>query len=224
VATTQPWPLARLGFLAWLHRSLPRALAESSPPLVLLHGLWDTPQLFRHLRRELADRRGPLLVPQLPLRLGTTGVEQLASFVGGQIEAAFGTRGPLDLLGFSMGGVIARTWIQLLGGHARTRRFISVGSPQQGTLMAMPWPRWALGGIADLRWGSPLLERLNRNLEPLLQVECCSFYCNLDLMVVPGWRAVLPVGPRRVLPVWSHRQMMRHPAALKLVVEELLRP
>ena len=43
-------------------------------------------------------------------------------------------------------------------------------------------------------------------------------------MVVPGWHGVLPIGPRRMLPVWSHRQLLRHPAALDPVVEELLRP
>lgn len=198
--------------------------ALQAPPLVLVHGLWDTPRLFRHLRRELADRRGPLLVPRLPLRLGMTGVEELAELLGSHIESAFGREQPLDLLGFSMGGVIGRTWIQLLGGHGRTRRFISVGSPQHGTLTAMPWPRWPLEGIADLKWGSPLLERLNGDLEPLRQVDCCSFYCNPDLMVLPGWRAVLPIGPCRLLPVWTHQQLMRHPAALAPVVEELLRP
>lgn len=196
----------------------------ASPPLVLVHGLWDTPRLFRQLKQELGERRAPLLIPMLPLRLGITAVEELAELLGSHIEAAFGADQPVDLLGFSMGGVIARTWIQLLSGHRRTRRFISVGSPQQGTLTAMPWPRWPLAGIADLKWGSALLERLNRDLEPLQQVDCCSFYCNPDLMVLPGWRAVLPIGPRRILPVWTHHQLMRHPAALAPMVEELLRP
>jgi len=129
----------------------------------------------------------------------------------------------ITALGFSMGGVIARAWIQLLSGHRRTRRLISVGSPQQGTLTAGPWPRWPLAGVADLKWGSPLLERLNRDLEPLERIECCSFYSGLDLMVVPGWRAVLPVGPRHMLPVWTHPQLLRQAAALDPLVRELLR-
>ena len=194
------------------------------PPLVLVHGLWDSPRLFHRLQQTLGDRRTPLLIPHLPHGLGSTPIPQLASQLGSHIEAAFGPDTPIDLLGFSMGGVIGRTWIQLLGGHRRTRRFISVGSPQRGTLTAQPWPRWLLASIADMKWGSPLLSQLNQNLDGLRDVECHSYYCSRDLMVLPGWRAVLPVGPRQALPVRTHQQLMRHPAALEPLVAELLRP
>lgn len=195
-----------------------------SPPLVLVHGLFDTPRVFDHLERRLAGRRRPLLMPALPLRFGVAAIEVSAQRLAAAIEAAFGTAEPLDILGFSMGGVIARTWIQRMGGHARTRRFISVGSPQQGTLTAQPWPRRPLAGIADLKVGSPLLRQLNADITPLQGIDCRSFATVFDLMVVPGWRAVLPIGPRRMLPVWTHRQLLRSPAALDPLVEELLRP
>lgn len=196
----------------------------SHPPLVLVHGLWDTPRLFHRLQERLGDRRFPLLAPHLPIWLGRTPVQELARILGSHIEAAFGPHTPIDLLGFSMGGVIGRTWIQLQGGHRRTRRFISVGSPQQGTPTAQPWPRWLVAGIADLKLASPLLHELNANPATLQAVECSSFYCPSDLMVVPGWRAVLPVGSRQALPVLTHRQLMREPAALDVLAAELLRP
>ena len=198
--------------------------AGDFPPLVLVHGMWDTPRLFDRLQHQLAGRRGPLLIPHLPHRIGFTPIEEQAALLGLHIEAAFGAEQPIDLLGFSMGGVIARTWIQLRGGHRRTRRLISVGSPQQGTLTAGPWPSWPLAGIADLKAGSPLLVRLNSHLATLQPVECCSFYCHPDLMVMPAWRAVLPIGPGRRLPVRYHHQLMTHPAALRALVDELLRP
>jgi triacylglycerol lipase len=197
---------------------------QPSPPLVLVHGLLDTSRVFNRLKQALGQHRQPLLIPDLPLRLGSTPVLEAAELLGIHIEAAFGLEQPLDLLGFSMGGVIARTWIQLLGGHRRTRRFTSVGSPQQGTLTARPWPRRLLAGIADLRPQSPLLERLNGDLELLQRIECCSFYSAIDLAVLPGWRAVLPVGPRRMLPVLTHPQLLRDPAAIGPLAEELLRP
>ena len=196
----------------------------SAPPIVLVHGLWDTPHLFDRLKLQLGDRRSPLLIPYLPSGHGAVPILQLAERLGSHIEAAFGPHTQIDLLGFSMGGVIGRSWIQLQGGHLRTRRLISVGSPQQGTLTAQPWPSWLLAGIADMKWGSPLLRQLNMDLEGLDQVECCSFYCAADLMVLPGWRAVLPLGPRQQLPVRTHKQLMQHPAALEPLVNELLRP
>ncbi|MCP9931743.1 alpha/beta hydrolase [Cyanobium sp. AMD-g] len=194
------------------------------PPLVLVHGLFDTPKVFDHLLRALNGRRDPLLLPALPLRFGIAPIQTSAQRLAGHIEAAFGAREPIDILGFSMGGVIARTWIQQMGGHARTRRFLSLGSPQQGTLTAQPWPRRPLAGIADLKLGSALLRQLNADLSPLRDIDCCSYGTACDLMVVPGWHGVLPIGPRRMLPVWSHQQLLRHPAALDPLVADLLRP
>ena len=191
---------------------------------MLVHGLLDSPAVFNALKRCLGDQRQPLLIPELPLRFGLTPVPESAELLGSHIEAAFGLEQTIDLLGFSIGGVIARTWIQLLGGHHRTRRFISVGSPQQGTLTAQPWPGRLLAGIADLKSGSPLLTELNGNLEALAGIDCCSFYSAIDLAVLPGWRAVLPVGRTQMLPVWAHPQLLRAPQSVQLLAQELLRP
>ncbi|WP_255011628.1 triacylglycerol lipase [Cyanobium sp. Cruz-8D1] len=196
---------------------------STRPPLVLVHGLFDTPRVFERLERRLAGRREPLLLPALPLRFGIAPIQTSAQRLADHIEAAFGGSETVDILGFSMGGVIARTWIQLMGGHARTRRFLSLGSPQQGTLTAQPWPRLLLAGVADLKLGSALLRQLNADLTPLQGIDCSSYGTATDLMVLPGWHGVLPIGPRRMLPVWSHQQLLRHPAALDPVVEDLLR-
>lgn len=198
-------------------------LSISTPPLVLVHGLLDSPAVFNKLRHELGERRPHLLIPALPLRLGLTPIEEAADLLNGHIQAALGVEGPIDLLGFSIGGVIARTWIQLMGGHQRTRRFISVGSPHQGTLTAQPWPGRLFKGIAGLKWGSGLLERLNSNLDTLQRIECHSYYSAIDLAVLPGWRAVLPTGLRTQLPVATHPQLLRDQAAIRPLAQELLR-
>jgi len=184
----------------------------------------DNSSVFQRLLEHLPHPQRPLLLPNLPLRWGMTPIAESAALLDQHIQAAFGPDQPVDLLGFSMGGVIARAWIQLLGGHRRTRRLSSVGSPHQGTLTAMPWPRRPLAGIADLKWGSPLLQELNGNLDTLKAIACCSFYSGIDLVVLPGWRAVLPVGVQRMLPVWTHPQLLRDRQALGPLSEELMRP
>ena len=166
-----------------------------------MHGLLDTPEVFQKLRQEIGDRRLDLLIPHLSLRLGRTPTEEAAAELAAHIDAAYPGQGPLDLLGFSIGGVIARTWIQRLGGHRRTRRFISLGSPQQGTLTAQPWPGQIFKGLAVLKWDSALLRELNSNSELLESVDCHSFYSALDLAVLPGWRAVPPAGPGQLPPL-----------------------
>jgi triacylglycerol lipase len=202
----------------------PVQACPSRPPLVLVHGMLDNSSVFQRLLEHLPHSQRPLLLPNLPLRWGMTPIAESAALLDQHIQAAFGPDQPVDLLGFSMGGVIARAWIQLLGGHRRTRRLTSVGSPHQGTLTAMPWPRRPLAGIADLKWGSPLLQELNGNLDTLKAIACCSFYSGIDLVVLPGWRAVLPVGVQRMLPVWTHPQLLRDRQALGPLSAELMRP
>jgi triacylglycerol lipase len=190
---------------------------RDSTPLVLVHGLWDSPRLFDPLVARLRPTRPRLLVPHLPHRLGVTPIRRLAADLDRALQPFCGREQPIDLLGFSMGGVIARVWLQELGGAARTRRFLSVGSPQQGTLTAQWLPRWPFRGLADMKMGSPLLRELNRDPAALAGVRCESYYCPWDLMVAPGWRAVLPCGSRHRLAVPMHHQLIRSRLALEVI-------
>ena len=196
-------------------------MSPSARPLVLVHGLWDTPHVFRRLRQRLDPWPAEILAPHLPHRLGFTPLFTLAQDLDRAIKAQFGAEQPLDVLGFSMGAVIARTWIQLLEGHRRTVRFVSVGSPQRGTLLAQPCPRLLMPGVADMKIGSALLRRLNADVSLLRDIDCMSFYGPCDLMVIPSWRGVLPVGPCRSLPVWSHRQLIQSPHSLDPLAQHL---
>ena len=191
-------------------------------PLVLVHGLLDTPRLFSRLQHRLEGQNRPILSPHLPHRFGAIPLRKLARQLDGLIQERWGPKTPIDLLGFSMGGVIARTWLQELDGAKRTHRFISVGSPQQGTFTAQCVPSWLFAGLADMKRGSPLLRSLNGDYAELQAVECLSFFCRWDLMVYPGWQAVLPIGKSTVVPVWTHQQLMSHPKSLDLLIESLL--
>lgn len=198
----------------------------SRPPLVLLHGLWDTPRLFDRLETALLERCPQLEIyaPHLPHRLGAVPIRELATQLAALLEARFDRRQPLDLFGFSMGGVIGRTWLQEHGGHSRTRRFVCLGSPQRGTLCAQWVPAALFAGIADMKVGSRLLRQLDRHANLLAPLDCHSLYTATDITVFPGWRAVLPVGTRQALPVLTHRQLILDRRAIERVVQVLLAP
>ena len=195
-------------------------------PLVLVHGLWDTPRLFRRLEEELL-RRSPALelyAPHLPHRFGMVPIRELAAQLAALLETRFGAQQELDLFGFSMGGVIGRTWLQEHAGWQRTRRLICLGSPQNGTLTAQLVPRSWFAGIADMKIGSALLRDLRSQAPLLAALECHSLYTATDLTVIPGWRAVLPLGSRQPLPVFTHRQLIAHPRAIRALADVLLAP
>jgi triacylglycerol lipase len=55
-------------------------------------------------------------------------------------------------------------------------------------------------------------------------IECHSYYCRTDQVVIPPWRGVLPVGSVRALPVLSHKDLIINPQALGPIVADLLLP
>jgi len=87
-------------------------------------------------------------------------------------------------------------------------------------------PQSILAGIADMKVGSSFLNALaadhQRHPQVLGSIDCQSFYCRFDLMVVPSWLGVLPVGPARVLPASSHQALIKAPRALEILTQTLL--
>jgi pimeloyl-ACP methyl ester carboxylesterase len=113
-------------------------------PVVLLHGIDDTSALFHHMvpQLELAGLRTHAM--NLVPRNGDAGLDHLAAQVAAWIEANFAAEQSIDLVGFSMGGLVARYYIQRLGGVERVRRFITMSSPHKGTWTAfLRWNRGA---------------------------------------------------------------------------------
>lgn len=198
----------------------------SQRPLVLVHGLWNTPRLFNRLIEALGGRRRHLLAPHLEHGLGHVPLLELTEMLEARITGAFGAEEPLDLLGFSMGGLLARAWIHWCGGDRRTGRFLCVGSPQRGTLTAQLVPRAMLAGIADMKIGSRFLRELDaahrKAPQSLGRIDCCSYICRSDLMVIPSWRGVLPVGPVVALPAAGHLGLVNNPSCAALLAEALI--
>ena len=105
--------------------------------------VWDTPRLFRRLIQALDQPQQPLLAPHLPHGLGVVPLRNSARRLDGQIRDQFGSKTPVDLFGFSMGGVIGRIWLQELRPVGR-----AVFQCRQSTTRnsAQPIPRFLLAG------------------------------------------------------------------------------
>ena len=189
-------------------------MSNFHPPLVLVHGLWDDHRVFKSLVKTLEEHNLQLLIPDLPHNLGRTSIKVLAADLKSQINTEFGMKENIDILGFSMGGLVARYWLQCLGGFIRTRRFISVGSPHQGTFTSQFVPQCLMEGIAEMKKGSDFLQDLNNNVTTLDDINCISFFCYWDLMVFPGWQAVLPVGSHSSINVLTHKELITNPRSL----------
>lgn len=190
-------------------------------PVLLIHGINDTAQIFRRMKTYLEVRGWPVHTLSLQPNDGTEGLDQLALQVDRYVATTFRRSQPIDLLGFSMGGVVCRYYLQRLGGLARVERFITLSAPHQGSLMA--YLRWNTG-CEQMRPNSAFLRDLNSQLEQLNQVQFTSIWTPLDLMILPATSSSLPIGTEIKIPVLAHAWMVSDPMVLLAVTTALSRP
>jgi triacylglycerol lipase len=162
------------------------------------------------------------LVPvELRPNTGSAPLEELGNQVRRRAEALVpeSPDGRVDVVGFSMGALVSRWWIQRGGGKALARVFVSISGPHHGTLGAWGLP---LAGVRQMRPRSPFLLDLARDPDPWGDVAVHCLYTPYDLMIVPATSSILP-GARSVeaIPVPLHRWMISDERVLDAVAARL---
>ncbi len=191
-------------------------------PIVLIHGLWNNSEIFKQVFKKLDKHKVEYFAPTLLHKFGMVSIKELAKSLDKEIVYNLGTETEIDIVGFSMGGIIGRYWIKKLKGFKRTKRFISIGSPHKGTLTAQIIPRYPLKGISEMKINSGLLKELSLENNRLDYIDCISFYTIWDLMVFPGWNAYLPRGKKISLNILKHKNLVRNPYAVNEIVKEII--
>jgi len=160
----------------------------ASTPIILLHGLFHNRSAFLLMRRMLR-RVGYRTVDTMNYNVIGNDVEELAGQLAAHVEhvLASAEATQVHLIGHSLGGLVARYYIQELGGHEKVHTCVTLGTPHQGSYAA-----WIGRGKAarQLRPGSDLLTSLSATARRL-PVRFVSFYSNLDGMVLPPSNAKL---------------------------------
>ncbi len=191
-------------------------------PIILIHGLWNTSRIFSFISSKLDEKEVEYFAPTLNHAFGMTSIVELANLMDQLIVEKYGLEQEIDILGFSMGGIIGRYWINKLNGHKRTKRFMTIGSPHNGTLTSQLVPKYPFRGISEMKINSSLLRDLAKYDYYLNDIDCISFFTFWDLMVFPGWRAHLNVGEKIPLKILKHRNLVRNPAAVERIIERLM--
>ena len=132
-------------------------------PIILIHGLWNTSRIFSSITSKLDDIGIEYFAPTLKHSYGITSIIDLTNTLNQLILEKYGLEKEIDILGFSMGGIIGRYWIQKFNGYKRTRRFISIGSPHKGTFIAQLVPKFPFRGISEMKIKSKFLRELAKN-------------------------------------------------------------
>jgi triacylglycerol esterase/lipase EstA (alpha/beta hydrolase family) len=165
-------------------------VAQDEPgPVLLLSGYGGSTRSLEPLRRALEDIGRDVVV--VPAVAGGTGdLEVQAASLGRAAEAALSRfdATSVDVVGYSAGGLVARSWVRDLGGASVARRVLSVGSPQHGTSVAE-----LAAGVAgscptaceQLAPDSDLLRGLNAGDETPPGPSFVSVWSTADRTVVP---------------------------------------
>jgi triacylglycerol lipase len=172
-----------------VHRGLLIGDVEAAgTPILLVHGLIDNRSIFTLLRRSLI-RRGFGRVWTMNYRIWTSDVREAARQLADSVDSICEQTGyeRIHVVGHSMGGLIARYYVQRLGGDARVHTLVTMGTPHQGTRAARLFPR---GVCQQLAPNSEVVAELAEPA-PDCQTRFVSFWSDIDVMISPKQSARL---------------------------------
>ena len=164
------------------HRALLMHGAAATTPILLVHGVVDNRSIFTLLRRSLR-RCGFGQVRTVNYSVFTSDVRAAAAALGEAVEQACAQTGHerVHVVAHSMGGVVARYYVQRMGGDERVHTLVTLGSPHGGTDLARLVP---MKLSRQLRPGSELLAELAEPA-PGCRTRFLALWSDLDQLIYP---------------------------------------
>ncbi|MFG1808881.1 esterase/lipase family protein [Streptomyces sp. NPDC049040] len=164
-------------------RDQARDTVRAHQPVLLLHGFVDNRSAFGVLRRSLHEH-GWTQVQAFNYSPLIGDIRAAAELLDRHVEdiCAHSGRRKVDIVAHSLGGLIARYYVQRLGGDHRIRTLVTLGTPHAGT-RAVP----ALAPhpiIRQMRPGSEVLTEL-AGPAPGCRTRFVAFWSDLDQLMIP---------------------------------------
>lgn len=187
-----PYGHYRTETLSLVQRGLVVAdVRAAGTPILLVHGLGHNRSAFTVLARALR-RRGFGLVHAINYSVLTalTGdIRDAARRLGQEVERICEQTGAeeVHVVGHSLGGLVARYYVQRLGGHTRVHTLVTLGTPHAGTMAAylLPTP---MGH--QVRPDSDVIGEL-ADPAPQCRTRFLAVWSPLDQLVIPQRNARL---------------------------------
>ncbi len=193
---------------------VPEACADGDDVVVLIHGFFASAGAFRPMRVRIERETGAHVASftHAPGQSVRTIARKLARVVD-RIPAT----SRVHLVGHSLGGIVARWYVQELGGHARVTQTISMASPFGGAPLAHKLP-YFIG--RDLRAGSATLVRLRTGANAE-RVPHTSIIAGEDHLVVPRESGAFQHGEVFVLAGRSHNSLLFDREVVRIVATQV---
>jgi len=195
------WRRALRGLREGDRPEMPR-LDGVQAPIVLLHGFGMTSSVLRLLETRIHATLGR---PCVRMRLGVrqplhlADIRRTARHVDRELERLLGNspRSRVDVVGHSLGGLVATYWLKRIDQGRRIRRVITLGTPHHGTPYALLGVL-LFGAISPAVWQMLPGSRFVRELAALPVPESSELIClaSHDDAVVPASLATPAPAPR----------------------------
>jgi len=167
------------------------------PPVLLIHGFMGTRGALFLLEQKL--RADGFLV--FSTNLATLNMQDIRKSAFGihlaieKIMEATGKKvSKIDIVGHSMGGLIAQYYIKFMGGDAHVRKLVTLGTPYRGTWAGLVGVL-CFGSFAPSTWqmlpGSSFLRQLIAMAQPA-NVDWTSIIARYDALCPPATAKISP--------------------------------
>lgn len=201
-ASLLTYELYPLGILGKSIPTVPRLWSKTKTeklPILFVHGIFHNRSAFAWLKQRLCYN-GWGYLKEIDLMTSIHPIPVLAEQVATQTRAIMRELQvpQIDIVAHSMGGIVARYFVQCLGGDGLVRNLITLGTPHRGTFLS----RYSvLPHIREMRPGSPTMAKLD-GLGPPKFTRAVSVSGNLDLIVFgrksTHWEGVRNIPLQRV--------------------------
>ena len=173
--------------------------------IVLVHGFLSSGKIFCLMKKRFEERGFKCFAPTLKPIDAKYGLDDLAKKLKNEIENYFGNEDKFSLVGFSMGGVICRYYLQELNGLQRVNKFISISAPHHGSYLAYLYPG---KGMKQLQPNSDFLKNLNFKESYLQKISLYSFRTPFDLMIIPSTSSIWDIAINKKYFSFIHSYML----------------
>ena len=200
-----------------LIRKKDAVVKRGETPILLLHGLFVNKASWFWFKSRLR-RQGFSNVVTMNLS-SWHNEEVLTELVAKKVDEMRHKIGvnKVNIVGHSMGGMIARNYIQLRGGSDKVEKLVCLGTPHHGSKLAV----FTLDPLGKLLIpDSDFLQKINRAPVPE-DISITNIYSDKDNMVLPNSSSRVPWGKDIPLKNMGHTALIYRKAAIAAAVTAL---
>jgi triacylglycerol lipase len=134
------------------------------------------------LSAHLSDAGHSCFSPTLTPADARSGLSSLSEQLQRYIRTSLPSADRFALVGYSMGALVCRHYLQELDGRCRVEAFFSIAGPHCGTVAAFLYPG---RGAREMRPRSAFIRRLDETSERLSGLPITCYWSPMDPLIVP---------------------------------------